>query len=210
MSPIKFRQMFTGRYSWITNTITGGALFVIGDTIEQNIEIFRGKHIKNEFDWDRLRRIGTIGILEGPTHHYFYKYLDTLLPGKTPATVAKKIFFDQAIGSPFFAIQFFVGVSLLEGQSLRNSWREFFQKFPYVFLVDCCVWPPFQCINFFLIPSRYRVLYVNFVTVLWNVFLSYMKHYDHLGIGVDGEKKSSAVTETEPVTNKTTTPTKPS
>ena len=43
--------------------------------------------------------------------------------------------------------------------------------------MDWAVWPPAQLINFLLIPSAYRVLYVNTVTLAWDVFMSYAKHY---------------------------------
>lgn len=55
-------------------------------------------------------------------------------------------------------------------------WEEFKAKFPTIYLFDWVIWPPSQAINFALVPAKYRVLYVNFVTVLWDVFLSHMKH----------------------------------
>ncbi len=45
---------------------------------------------------------------------------------------------------------------------------------------DWCIWPPTQYVNFVYVPTKYRVLYVNGITVIWDVFLSYMKHYDEL------------------------------
>lgn len=42
--------------------------------------------------------------------------------------------------------------------------------------MDWCVWPPTQMINFFFVPNHYQVVYVNTVTMLYNVFLSYIKH----------------------------------
>ena len=46
-----------------------------------------------------------------------------------------------------------------------------------IFQFDWCIWPPTQYINFTLVPPALRVLYVNVVTVIWDVFLSYIKHY---------------------------------
>ena len=33
-----------------------------------------------------------------------------------------------------------------------------------------------QTVNFFWVPAHLRVTYVNIVTLLWTVYLSYMKH----------------------------------
>lgn len=33
-----------------------------------------------------------------------------------------------------------------------------------------------QVINFFFVPTQFRVAYVNVITLIWTVFLSYMKH----------------------------------
>ena len=50
----------------------------------------------------------------------------------------------------------------------------------YVFQFDWIIWPPTQYINFKYIPQSARVLYVNIITVLWDIFLSYIKHIDEV------------------------------
>lgn len=42
--------------------------------------------------------------------------------------------------------------------------------------VDLSVWPAAQAVNFYVVPGQYRVAYVSFVALLWNVFLSYISH----------------------------------
>ena len=41
---------------------------------------------------------------------------------------------------------------------------------------DWKLWPTAQAINFFFVPAKLRVTYVNSVTFVWTVYLSYMKH----------------------------------
>jgi len=171
----KTGHILKGYFPLISNTISGCGLFLFGDAIEQKLEMRR--HQKR-FDWERFQRIGIIGLLEAPPHYFFYKYLDIYFPGTGKVTIVKKIFIDQIVTSPCFSLQFFIGMSLLEGKSWKESWGEFVKKFPMVFIFDCVLWPPFQVVNFYYLPPHYRLLYVNVVTVIWNVFLSYMKHYD--------------------------------
>lgn len=44
--------------------------------------------------------------------------------------------------------------------------------------MDWCVWVPTQFINFYFVPVKYQVFYINAVTMLYNIFLSYIKHRD--------------------------------
>ena len=83
--------------------------------------------------------MGVIGILEGPPHYYFYKFMDHYFPGRSTMTITKKIVIDQIVGCPLFNLQFFMGMSLMEGKDIRESWAEFIAKFPIVYTVSSFV-----------------------------------------------------------------------
>ncbi|XP_069971271.1 mpv17-like protein 2 isoform X2 [Penaeus vannamei] len=169
-----------GRYLWVTNTVSCGVLLGVGDGIQQHIERARGVSTSERYDWARTGRLFLVGLSQGPPHHVFYVWLDKVLPQKNAKTVFKKIMADQFLAAPFFAVTFFLFAGLLEGKTLPEAWKEFKQKFPAVYLFDWFIWPPTQTINFYFVPLQYRVVYINCVTVVWDVFLSYMKHKDQV------------------------------
>jgi len=163
-----------------TNTLTCGALLTVGDVIQQRIEKAMGKESNHKHDVARTGRMFLVGLSQGPPHHYWYIWLDKYLPKRNLRTVGLKILADQFLAAPFFAITFIFGMGLLEDKRISECWREFILKFPAIYLFDWIIWPPSQFINFKYVPASVRVLYVNVITVVWDIFLSYIKHNDDL------------------------------
>ena len=150
-----FKRSFSKKNLIWTNTISSGVLLAFGDVIEQRLEMSWGKASKYD-----LRRTGishssldlrsrkisnlhatgrmfAVGLSQGPLHHYWYGYLDRVLPSRSLRTVGLKILADQLAAAPFFAITFFYGMGLLQGKGLDGCWTEFVAKFPAVYLVSC-------------------------------------------------------------------------
>ncbi|KYN10624.1 Mpv17-like protein 2 [Trachymyrmex cornetzi] len=165
------RQLLFGKYLLVTNTVSCGLMMAAGDVIQQRSEHWK-KHCSHKYfpssvmaaspedekvtisstyghDYMRTRNMMIVGLLQGPFHHWFYMLLDKILPGRNAKSVLKKTFLDQSIASPTCLT---------------------------IFFVDCCFWPPTQCINFFFVPLHYRVLYINAMTMVYDIFLSYMKY----------------------------------
>lgn len=189
-------NLFT-RHLFITNVVSCGGLLGIGDSIIQNIDRFHMQQTTGRtkpFDYARTGRMFLIGLFLGPFNHYWYKILDMVVKGSGMKVVVKKIAADQTVAGPFFCTSFLIGSGILEGKSIKACTQEWREKFLTIYMADWCVWPPAQFINFYFLPSHFRVLYVSMVTLCWNTFLSFMKHKDvpyiHLDIHqTDGRGK---------------------
>ena len=105
-----------GKHLVVTNTVSSGAFFLLGDAIQQRLEM--SQNPGRRFDFKRNVRLGVVGLSQGPPHHYWYHHLDKFLPGKSYGVVMKKILADQIFAAPFFAITFIFGAGIMEGNTL--------------------------------------------------------------------------------------------
>ncbi|XP_076758018.1 mpv17-like protein 2 isoform X1 [Xylocopa sonorina] len=195
-----WKKLF-GRYLLVTNTVSCGLMMAVADIIQQRSEYMRkhkylssGRYVmaaspqveKNflnsrisddyTHDYVRTKNMTIVGLAQGPFHHWFYMILDRVIPGRNAVSVVKKTCVDQTIASPICLGMFFVGLGLLENRTVEEIREEVKTKLYDTWRVDCCFWPPTQCVNFLFIPLRYRVLYINFMTMIYDVFLSYIKY----------------------------------
>lgn len=195
-----WKKLF-GKYLLVTNTVSCGLMMAAGDVLQQRNEYLRkhkclptrtyvmaaSPHAEQKFynskdsdkymhDYVRTKNMAIVGLLQGPFHHWFYMILDRVVPGKTVLSVIKKTCLDQSIASPTCLGIFFIGLGLLEHRTMEEICEEMKLKLYDTWKVDCCFWPPTQCINFLFVPLHYRVLYINFMTMIYDIFLSYIKY----------------------------------
>jgi len=88
--------------------------------------------------------------------------------------IGSKVLADQLVFSSAYTCVFFLGVGLISGKTMEDSWGDVRKKFIPTYATDCAVWPLLQMVNFTMVPSQYRVLFVNVANIAWNAFLSYM------------------------------------
>ncbi|XP_048762316.1 mpv17-like protein 2 isoform X2 [Ostrea edulis] len=176
----KLKRAIITEHLLLTNVLTTGGLMGLGDVITQNLEIRMDKEGKQKYSLQRTERMLAVGLALGPFGHLWYsKIVDKLVPGVVSTrTAVKKILADQVVAGPFFCSAFFFGMGLLEGKGNQGAIAEVKEKFLPVYMLDWCVWPPLQFINFRFLPMEYRVIYVACITLCWNTFLSYYKHMD--------------------------------
>ncbi|XP_074060909.1 mpv17-like protein 2 isoform X2 [Macrotis lagotis] len=176
------RPLFRGRLLLLTNTLGCGGLMAAGDGVRQAWERRRAERVPGPpppLDLRRTARMFAVGCSMGPFLHYWYQWLDKLFPAmgfKGIRTILKKVLVDQLVASPLLGVWYFLGMGCLEGQSLDSACQELQEKFWEFYKADWCLWPAAQLVNFLYVPTHYRVMYVNSMTLGWDTYLSYLKH----------------------------------
>eukprot|EP01036_Dinobryon_divergens_P038090 gene38090-49936_t len=87
--------------------------FGLGDIIAQMI------FAKNTtFNVMRLFRFALFGALvHGPSGHFFYRWLNKIIPGATPSTVTAKVLVDQVVWAPLFSFLLYAFVGVIGGST---------------------------------------------------------------------------------------------
>mmetsp|Transcript_4997 Transcript_4997/g.9586 ORF Transcript_4997/g.9586 Transcript_4997/m.9586 type:complete len:327 (+) Transcript_4997:49-1029(+) len=128
-----------------------------------------------ELDMARTFRQALFGFgWHGPSSHYFYGYLDTLMPGATMDKVAAKVFTDQVLWNPIFATIYFSYLNVMQGKTLADLKLKMKQDLLTGVKASWGFWVPAHFVNFRFIPGDQRVLYINTLQILYNIFLSFL------------------------------------
>ncbi|XP_025205028.1 mpv17-like protein 2 [Melanaphis sacchari] len=162
------------KYHFSVNTFSGSAMMCIGDVAQQSVERYHG--LSEGYDWSRTARIAVIGSILGSVQHIFYRSLDNRYPSRDLLTISKKLFIDQTLCTPLIIALFIYGLGFLEHKTLDKINEEFKDKCAMIFLVDCAVFVPTQYINFKFLDPKYRLLFTNMVSIMYDTFLSYIKY----------------------------------
>lgn len=161
--------------------VTSKEISITDTTSTKEATVHTGDQAKS-IDWTRNTKMFVVGAIQGPLHHYFYGWLDGKYVAATLRNTSIKILYDQMVMSPLCIAAFFYPAGWMFGQSTTECNKEFKEKFLKVYVTDWIVWPATQFINFYYLPPQYRVIYVNAITMVYNVFLSHVKHDNHKSI----------------------------
>ncbi|KAL0131902.1 hypothetical protein PUN28_003039 [Cardiocondyla obscurior] len=167
-------RLFSSKNLLFTNIGISITLSALGDVLEQHYEILKG-------EWDRwscirTRNMSISGMSIGVVCHYWYNYLDTRLPGRTIGIVLKKVIIDQLVCSPLCLSTFFLTLALLENNSLAEFKDEVKKKAYKLYIAEWIIWPPAQVINFYFLPTQYRVFYDSMISLGYDVYTSHVKY----------------------------------
>ncbi|XP_041375456.1 mpv17-like protein 2 [Gigantopelta aegis] len=169
------RQLFSKRNLLYTNIGISVSLSISGDVLQQQYQI--NKKTLDSWNKERTTHVAITGFLIGPLVHYWYLYLDKWFPGRTASILAKKLLLDQLVCSPIYIVIFLVTLNLLEGATWMKIKSDAVYKGGVLYTAEWVVWPPAQLINFYFLPTRFRVLYDSMVSLCFDVYWSYVRYH---------------------------------
>lgn len=99
-----------------------------------------------------------------------------MLPGRSGRIVATKVLADQLFIPPVVWMAYLMSLGLMERSGIDTLKSRLRSQFGWIYLADWLVWVPAQTVNFYFLPTRYRVLYDNVISLGFRWFVSYMIH----------------------------------
>ncbi|BDA43973.1 probable protein SYM1 [Coccomyxa sp. Obi] len=151
----------------LTKCCTSLCGFALGDTTAQRLLGNKRQ------DYCRTGRFMLYGfVIHAPGCHYFYQLLDrSVMPHDptAPPAILVKIFLDRVAFTPLNMSALFIFTGLLEGLSWQRILYTMSRRMLPLWLLSNVLWPAAHVINFRYVPGEQRVLFVNVVSLLWNV-----------------------------------------
>ncbi|XP_018411005.1 PREDICTED: peroxisomal membrane protein 2 [Nanorana parkeri] len=158
----------------LTKALTSGILSALGNLLSQNIEQRRKfKSSAGNVDLVALLRFAAYGLFfTGPLSHYFYLFLEQVIPSSIPMAGLRRLLLERLIIAPAFLLLFFVVMNFLEGKGVNSLNKKLKDSYWSTLKMNWKVWTPFQFINVNYIPVQFRVLFANAVAFFWYTYLS--------------------------------------
>lgn len=129
-----------------------------------------------KYNWKTAAAVGFVGATYfAPFSLWWYRWLDKFLPGIDKRSVLKKILLNQIVaGLPSIPI-FYGATSALQGNSVEESWREVKDKFIPTCMTGMVYWPAVQSVNFMMVPTAMKPIYVGFFSYVWTNIICFYK-----------------------------------
>uniref|UniRef100_A0AC34EZX4 Uncharacterized protein n=1 Tax=Panagrolaimus sp. ES5 TaxID=591445 RepID=A0AC34EZX4_9BILA len=119
-----------------------------------------------------------VSFCVAPLCYKWYQVIERTFPAVGPKwkLALKRMTMDQVIGAPFFSSLILFNLNMIETRSVKTSVAKTADIVPTVLLTNYKFWPFIQMVNLALVPIQYRVVMVQFCSIFWNMYISYMQH----------------------------------
>jgi protein Mpv17 len=157
----------------MTKAATSATVYTIGDIIAQ-------KSAGTELgDIDRMRTLRSLlagGIGHGPLSHYWYHISDSLFNDVLHWTAwwsfIPKVVLDQSAWGPVWNNSYILLLGLMQRESLESMLANVKKTTIPLILSGLKIWPIAHIVTYSVVPTEYRLLWVDMVEILWVVILA--------------------------------------
>lgn len=155
----------------LTKSATSFAGFVLGDFIAQ---MFTNKA---QFSLVRLLRMGLFGaLIHAPLGHTFYRFLNGKFASVSPRNIVVKVAIDQIAWMPIFSTLLIAFDGIVAGASPHFIGQYIQQRLAILVLTSWLIWPVSHAANFYIIPAKQRLVFINLVQIFHNTVASLLIH----------------------------------
>ena len=162
----------TGAGNVISQSLT------IDDDDDNEKKVSEQQHTK--IDWNQAGRFALLNaVVAAPALHYWYNYLNRLVPGTTVLAVIKRVAWDEFVFAPLYLPVFLASLWAVEGSPLHTIPRMVYEEVPSILMAEWIMWIPTMALTFRYIPVKFQVLLINTVGIVWYTFLSYTAKKAH-------------------------------
>ncbi|GFH60792.1 hypothetical protein CTEN210_17268 [Chaetoceros tenuissimus] len=198
---------FLEKHELLTKTLTSGSVGMIGDIMAQAFE-HRLRVSKGKFILDVPRILGIFfecACLSAPVMHYSYDFLERVVPVqdddfrsteafqklneqekniyslKQWAAASFHVLADIFLLGPLYVLNIMFAASLFEGRigSFALDMRSNFMPTLKTSVIASLGFMPLQIVAFKMLPTRFRLLYINFQDIIWSALVSFAAHKSH-------------------------------
>mmetsp|Transcript_32508 Transcript_32508/g.49013 ORF Transcript_32508/g.49013 Transcript_32508/m.49013 type:complete len:316 (-) Transcript_32508:127-1074(-) len=156
-----------------TKAVTSATVYAIGDVISQRTE---GTELENI---DRMRTLRSLvaGLIgHGPLSHVWYNFnehvFNDLLHWTAWWSVFPKVVLDQSMAAPIWNNTYILLIGLMKRDSLGTIWGDCKRTTIPLIVSGLKLWPFVHLITYGLVPIENRLLWVDFVEIIWVTILA--------------------------------------
>ena len=156
-----------------TKAVTSATVYAIGDLIAQRTE---GTSMGEINRMRTLRSLMAGLIAHGPMSHYWYEISEGLFENVLHWTAwwsfFPKVILDQTTWGPFWNNTYIILLGLMQRESLEKIWADVKRTTIPLVVSGLKLWPLAHCVTYGLIPVENRLLWVDFVEIVWVTILA--------------------------------------
>lgn len=172
---IRRANIFINKYPVVRGMITYSLLWPTGCLIQQSVTGTPWR----EYDWKKCFRFFVYGgFIVAPSLYCWIRLASMMWPAQNLRSAVAKALTEQVSYTPMAMTLFYFGMSLMESKTVEEAIAEVRAKVPPTYKVAICIWPLLQTFNFAVVPEKNRVPFVSMCSLLWTIFLAYMKQLE--------------------------------